>query len=87
MPERSSSPISDVVRVEIEIVADEQGKQLPGLEDSLPLLDSGLDSLCLAILVARLEDRLRIDPFSADGAVTFPVTIGDLIEAYERATA
>ena len=37
-------------------VAKEHDKQLAPLTESLALLDSGLDSLCFAILVARLED-------------------------------
>ena len=45
-------------------VAKEQDKRLAPLADDLPLLDSGLDSLCFAIIVARLEDALGIDPFS-----------------------
>jgi hypothetical protein len=49
------------------------------------LLDSGLDSLCLAIIVARLEDLLGRDPFSYDDAVDFPVTLSDFIRCYEDA--
>ena len=69
-------------------VADEQGKRLAPLSDDVALLDTGLDSLCFAIIVARLEDRLGIDPFSSeDGEVRFPVTIGEFIGLYERAIA
>ena len=66
-------------------VAAEQNKLMPPLADELPLLDSGLDSLCIAILVAKLDDELGIDPFSGDGPSAFPVTVGDLIKAYEQA--
>ena len=66
-------------------VAREQKKTLAPLADDLVLLDSGLDSLCLAIVVARLEDKLGIDPFTADDA-EFPVTLGDFIRVYEDAT-
>ena len=48
------------------------------------LVDSGLDSLCLAIIVARLEDALGVDPFSAKDD-DFPVTLGDFIKFYEDA--
>lgn len=44
-------------------VAREQGKQLAPLTDTLELLESGLDSLCFAIIVARLEGLLGVDPF------------------------
>jgi len=76
------------VKVEIvtqfEEVAKQQEKTLAPLSEELVLLDSGLDSLCLAIVVARLEDKLGIDPFTADDA-EFPVTLGDFIRVYEDA--
>jgi acyl carrier protein len=68
-------------------VANEQDKQLPPLSDDLKLFESGLDSLCLAIIVARLEDQLGIDPFNADEEFDWPMTVGDLIQTYERAVA
>jgi acyl carrier protein len=72
---------------EIRQVAEEQDKALAPLLDDLPLLDSGLDSLCFAIVVARLEDALGVDPFSAAAAedARFPVTLGDFISFYESA--
>jgi acyl carrier protein len=71
----------------IEQVAKEQKKTLRPLADDLRLLDSGLDSLCFAILVARLEDKLGFDPFTAGDDVEFPVTLGDFIRAYEHEPA
>ena len=70
---------------QVEQVADEQRVKLPALSDELVLLDSGLDSLCFAILVARLEDTLGLDPFTASDEVYFPVTLGDFVMAYENA--
>jgi hypothetical protein len=64
-------------------VAHEQGKRLGPLCDELPLLDSGLDSLCFAILVSRLEIVLGVDPFSENTDAPFPVTLGELIRFYE----
>lgn len=73
------------IEEQIKIVAKEQNKRLAPLGDALVLLDSGLDSLCFAILVARLEDELGIDPFldADDGA--FPRTLGDFYAFYDRA--
>lgn len=68
----------------IEAVADQQGKQLAPLTDDLPLVQSGLDSLCLAILVARLEDEFGYDPFSSVDEAAIPVTIGDLVALYQK---
>ena len=67
--------IESIVRAEFEQVAREQEKVLSGLSDDTVLLDSGLDSLCFAIIVARLEDRLGVDPFTAAEDVFFPVTL------------
>jgi hypothetical protein len=66
-------------------VAQEYDKRLAPLTDELALLDSGLDSLCFAIVVARLESSLGVDPFSADEDARFPVTFGDFIQFYENA--
>jgi acyl carrier protein len=66
-------------------VAKEQSKRLAPLADDLTLLDSGLDSLCFAIIVARLEDTLGIDPLSAAEGAQFPVTLGDFVRFYENA--
>jgi acyl carrier protein len=73
------------VIAQFEQVAREQKKKLAPLSDDLVLLDSGLDSLCLAIIVARLEDALGVDPFDSDGDAEFPVTVGDFIRLYEDA--
>jgi acyl carrier protein len=72
---------------EMQRVADEQAKRLAPLSDDLVLLDSGLDSLCFAVLVARLEDKLGLDPFTVADDVAFPVTLGDFVKVYERAAA
>jgi aryl carrier-like protein len=69
----------------IEQVAREQNKTLRTLTDDLELLESGLDSLCFAILVARLEDKLGYDPFTASDDVEFPVTLGEFIGVYDNA--
>lgn len=67
-------------------VAREHGKTLAPLTDDVALLDSGLDSLGIAVLVARLEDRLGVDPFTTSDDVQFPVTVGDFVKAYEHGT-
>jgi hypothetical protein len=69
---------------EMEKIAAEQGRTLAPLRDDLVLLDSGLDSLGFAILVARLEDELGMDPFTASEDVYFPVTLGDFVRVYEN---
>ena len=66
-------------------VAHEQDKRLGPLRDELPLLDSGLDSLCFAILVSRLEIVLGVDPFSENTDTPFPVKLGEFVRFYENA--
>jgi hypothetical protein len=56
---------------------------LAPLSDDLVLLESGLDSLCFAIVVARLEDALQLDPFSTAEDMDFPATLGDFVRIYE----
>ena len=65
-------------------VADEQHLEIAPLSDDLALLDSGLDSLCFAILVVRLEASLGVDPFSSEDEVPFPVTFGEFVRCYEN---
>jgi acyl carrier protein len=75
---------ADIISL-FEEVAAEQKKTLAPLVDELVLLESGLDSLCLAIIVARLEDALGVDPFTAADDGDFPVTLGEFVSFYDHA--
>lgn len=77
--------IRSTILTTFETVGREQEKTLASLSDDLPLLDSGLDSLCIAIIVARLEDSLDLSPFDTEEEIQFPVTVGDFIQFYEAA--
>jgi acyl carrier protein len=77
--------VKQTIFSQMQQVAEEQKKSLSPLTDDLILLDSGLDSLGFAILVARLEDALGVDPFTASDDVYFPVTLGDFVRVYEHA--
>jgi len=77
--------IRSTIISQMEKVAGEQRKKLPPLTNELALANSGLDSLCFAILVARLEDVLGFDPFTASEHVYYPVTFGDFVRCYEDA--
>jgi hypothetical protein len=79
--------VRSVVITQCDQVAKEQGIRLAPLSDDLELLDSGLDSLCIAIVVARLEDVLGVDPFSTVEDARVPVTVGDFIRLYENASS
>ena len=75
--------IKSTILAQIQQVANEQNNKLSPLTDDLPLLESGLDSLAIAILVARLEETLGFDPFTLSDDVYYPVTLGDFIRFYE----
>ena len=83
--ETETTSVRGTVIAQLERVAREQKRTLAPLSDDLVLLDSGLDSLCVAIIVARLEDELGVDPFDSDNEAEFPVTVGDFVRLYEDA--
>jgi hypothetical protein len=77
--------IKTTIISQFEEVRRKSGKPLPAPSDDLVLLDSGLDSLGLAILVTRLEDILGYDPFTDSDITVPPVTLGDFVHLYEVA--
>jgi acyl carrier protein len=66
-------------------VAKESKADLAPLTDDLLLTESGLDSLWFAIIVARLEEVLGVDPFGDLEESRFPTTLGDFVKLYEDA--
>jgi acyl carrier protein len=79
--------VRSVIHDQFKQVAQEQEQQLAPLSDELPLVDSGLDSLCFAIVVSRLESKLGVDPFSTGELASFPVNLHEFIRVYENAVA
>jgi hypothetical protein len=75
--------VRSTIELLFEQVARDQQRTMPPLSDDVQLLQSGLDSLSFAIIVARLEDSLGVDPFNSDEAIQFPVTFGDFVRLYE----
>jgi acyl carrier protein len=76
-------PIESTVISLIKEIAGERELDLPPLTSDVVLVETGLDSLGIAILVARLEDALGIDPFTASDEFPSIVTLGDFIRFYE----
>ena len=68
----------------IEQVAREQSMKLAPLSVAMLLDETGLDSLCWAIVFARMEAAVGFDPL-ADGNY-LPVTLGDVIQLYDNAS-
>jgi acyl carrier protein len=77
--------IRAAIILQFQQVAKEHRNNLAPLSDDLVLLDCGLDSLCFAVIVARLEDELGFDPFEAAEDLEYPVTFGEFIRLYEDA--
>jgi aryl carrier-like protein len=77
---KTRDTILDVIRE----VAVESDKQLgEDFGDQTVLLDSGLDSLDFAIIVARLEERFGEDPFAAMDEPVYPQTLADFVGIYD----
>lgn len=69
----------------IERITEENGLELAkDFNDDSVLLESGLDSLGFAILVADLEDTLGYDPFVMMEEPVYPRTLKDFVSIYEK---
>ncbi len=64
--------------------AEIRGAKVTALLNETILLESGLDSLGFAILVAKLEEEFGIDPFVLMDQPTYPRTLNEFIQIYER---
>jgi hypothetical protein len=78
-------PIQELVFAEMKKIATQYEKTLVPLSLDTVLVTSGLDSLCFAVLVVRLEERLGVDPFSSSESVGFPATLREFVGVYENA--
>ena len=76
--------VRGTIESEFRRVAREQKRNLAPLAENLKLVDSGLDSLSFALIVARLEDALGFDPFDTEDDLKFPVTFGEFVKLYDR---
>ena len=79
--------VRDQVLLQFHQAAANQDRRLQPLTEDLMLMESGLDSLCFAIIVAELEDALGLDPFSEADDVFFPATFGEFVALYETSAA
>ncbi|WP_076922949.1 MULTISPECIES: hypothetical protein [unclassified Pseudoalteromonas] len=62
-------------------------KEYTEISDEQVLLETELDSLGFAILVALLEEELDIDPFQMMDEPVYPTTFGEFVSIYEQANA
>ncbi|MFB2659177.1 acyl carrier protein [Shewanella mangrovisoli] len=59
-------------------------KSYENLSDDTILLETELDSLGFAILVALLEEELDYDPFQLMEDAVYPQTFGEFVAIYEK---
>ncbi len=76
--------LRDMITTAIQETADIRGTEVVALVDETVLLESGLDSLGFAILVARLEEELGYDPFILMDVPVYPRTLSEFVEIYQR---
>jgi acyl carrier protein len=84
-----SEDMKEEVRDQIEklFLSELENKDSAGMmevPDDLVLLDSGLDSIGFATLVAKLEEELGFDPFVQMDEPVYPRTFGEFVEIYEE---
>jgi acyl carrier protein len=56
----------------------------PVLEEDTVLLETGMDSMAFAVLVAELDDELGYDPFSMNEDAVYPSTFGEFVAFYQQ---
>lgn len=78
--------IKETIKEKYIEVLEQTGNELlvPELKDNVVLLESGLDSLGFAILVATLDEALEYDPFTLMDEPFYPSTFGEFVEIYEK---
>lgn len=74
--------VLDTVTTTLRELLAEEGIDGVALSPDTVLLDSGLDSLGLAVLVTRLETELGYDPFSLMTEAVYPRTLGEIADIY-----
>lgn len=77
--------ISDSIRQQFNEVMDSMGLSMKQqLADDTVLLETGLDSLGFAVLVARLEQELGYDPFVLLDSPIYPKVFREFVNIYEQ---
>jgi aryl carrier-like protein len=80
----TDTEIEDIIRRTIVELLGRAGKAVPDFDDDDELMATGLTSLDLAALVARLSRRWKIDPFLEAKTITEVRTVAELYSAYQE---
>lgn len=70
-----------------EMWREDKASDPPDLKEDTVLLETGFDSMAFAVLVARLDDELGLDPFTTSATADYPRTFGEFVRFYEKCAA
>lgn len=77
--------INEVIRAQFQEVMESMGLLVQKqLADDVVLLETGMDSLGFAVLVARLEQEFGYDPFVLLDSPVYPKTFLEFVNIYEQ---
>ena len=77
--------IDQIIRKCFNEILEESDQELKcELASTSILLNTGLDSLGFAILVAKLDDELGYDPFTLMAEPFYPSTYQEFLDIYQR---
>lgn len=77
--------ISDVIRAQFHEVVESMGLSVQKqVTEDVVLLETGMDSLGFAVLVARLEQEFGYDPFVLLDSPVYPKTFQEFVNIYEQ---
>lgn len=69
----------------MEEVAAQTGSELAtDLNAHSTLIESGLDSLAMALVIAKMDERIGVRPFQSPALEGMPVTLNELVFAYHQ---
>lgn len=73
-----------IIRVFHEALESTDSELIGEITEDMILLESGLDSLGFAVLVALLEEELEYDPFALMEDAVYPKSFKQFIDIYEK---
>lgn len=77
--------IKDIIIIQFQEVMSVMGLSMKSqLADDAVLLETGMDSLGFAVLVARLEEHIGYDPFVLLDSPVYPKTFSEFVDIYEH---
>lgn len=80
----SDAEIEATIHGTIVELVERSGRSVTPFDNDDDLVATGLTSLDLAALVAKLERRWKIDPFLETRSITEVRTVGDFCRAYQE---